>query len=153
MQQPLHPYQYSRIILSPFFTQKDFPEDLEKLIPNSKSIVYPRYETRGDLNRAVRTLCEWLEKRVAEHQTYNTEVVVCLLGHSMGGIAGAEAILAYTDNTNCPIKFIGLIAYDTPFFGVHKNVHTSGMFHGRVIEFITGNSGSNNLICSISCSR
>ncbi|CAG8633690.1 7427_t:CDS:2, partial [Paraglomus occultum] len=105
----------------------NFPEDLENLIPNSKSIVYPRYETRGDLNQAVRTLCEWLEERVAEHQTYDTEVVVCLLGHSMGGIVSAEAILAYTDTMNCPVRFIGLFAYDTPFFGVHKNVHTSAV--------------------------
>jgi len=71
----------------------------------------------------------------------------------------AEAMLADTDTMNCPVKFIGLIAYDTPFFGVHKNVHTSGMSNDRVVESIILvhmsqlDLTSSYTLCSISYSR
>jgi alpha-beta hydrolase superfamily lysophospholipase len=74
---------------------------------------------------------------IERQQKHGEEVVVCLLGHSMGGILSAEAILKYADMEDPPIKLVGLIAYDTPFFGVHENVRTSGMFVLCVIYSIT----------------
>ena len=56
-------------------------------------IVYPSYETRGDLNQAVEAFCRWLERKVETHEEDGQTVWVCLLGHSMGGILGMSGSL------------------------------------------------------------
>lgn len=57
---------------------------------------------------------------------------VVLLGHSMGGLLAAEAA---TDPSNNPDKYpgaipkriIGIIAFDTPYLGMHPHVVISGI--------------------------
>lgn len=55
-----------------------------------ESIVYPTYNTQGDFKMVVNEFCEWLEIIVKEQDEIknNGQVLVCLLGHSMGGILG-----------------------------------------------------------------
>lgn len=56
---------------------------------------------------------------------------VILLGHSMGGLLAAEAA---TDPSNIPdattgkpCRIVGVIAFDTPFLGMHPHVIISGI--------------------------
>ncbi|CAG8636926.1 9989_t:CDS:2, partial [Scutellospora calospora] len=112
-----------------------FPERLQHILTSSKpsldteSIVYPQYETRGDLKKAVELFCEWLEKIVKEREDIISSpdrkgnIWICLIGHSMGGILAADTILKYASQ-ECPTapKIIGLFAFDTPYYGVHENV-------------------------------
>ncbi|CAG8634480.1 3971_t:CDS:2 [Funneliformis caledonium] len=106
----------------------DFPNRLQHVLQEkifnieTRSIVYPRYETRGNLKEAVETFCLWLENEVKK---LTGNVRVCLLGHSMGGILAADTILRYenqTIRTACKPNIIGLFAYDTPYYGVHRDV-------------------------------
>ncbi|CAI2184382.1 5902_t:CDS:2 [Funneliformis geosporum] len=106
----------------------DFPKRLQHVLQETisnikiRSIVYPRYETRGELKEAVERFCLWLENEVLK---LTGNVRVCLLGHSMGGILAADTILKYanqTVKTTCKPNIIGLFAYDTPFYGVHPDV-------------------------------
>ncbi|CAG8639303.1 2021_t:CDS:2, partial [Dentiscutata heterogama] len=116
-------------------TFMDFPGRLQHLLTSSKpgldteSIVYPQYETRGDLNKAVDLFCTWLELKVKECEEKinsldkKSNVWICLIGHSMGGILAAETILKYASQKDpIPPKIIGLFAFDTPYYGVHERV-------------------------------
>ncbi|RIB19811.1 hypothetical protein C2G38_2180846 [Gigaspora rosea] len=111
-------------------TFKDFPGRLQHLLTSSKpgldteSIVYPQYETRGDLKKAVELFCAWLEQKIKEcEENRKGNVAICLIGHSMGGILAADTILKYASQESpTPPKIIGLFAFDTPYYGVHERV-------------------------------
>jgi thioesterase domain-containing protein len=45
--------------------------------------------------------------------------VVILLGHSMGGLLAAEAA---TESSNSDQRIIGVVAFDTPYLGIHPHV-------------------------------
>ncbi|KAF3142361.1 hypothetical protein TWF569_007671 [Orbilia oligospora] len=92
-----------------------FPEHLQqtlqKFLPNIgvKSVVYPRYETRGNLPAAVKCFREWLQDLVLDTEDLNgnrslidPSVRVVLLAHSMGGIVAADTLLSILDDE--PIK-------------------------------------------------
>src|ERR1700687_3425486 len=49
---------------------------------------------------------------------------VIVLGHSMGGLLAAEAA---TDRSNKSHRIIGMIAFDTPYLGMHPHVVVSGI--------------------------
>ncbi|CAI4213199.1 unnamed protein product [Parascedosporium putredinis] len=78
-----------------------FPEDLKKLVSEQlpddhvESIVYPKYETKGDLSQASEALLEWLKGQVMEVRKSHVEapwppndrqVGVILVAHSMGPV-------------------------------------------------------------------
>ncbi|EYE95458.1 esterase/lipase family protein [Aspergillus ruber CBS 135680] len=85
----------------------EFPEHLRALIrrklPAIKvvTIVYPKYETRGDLRESVNRFREWLQDKVIDLEvanrtaspTVDPSVHVFLVGHSMGGIVAADTLL------------------------------------------------------------
>ncbi|KAJ5771218.1 uncharacterized protein N7511_003269 [Penicillium nucicola] len=142
-----------------------FPEHLRvlasKALPaiNVVTAVYPKYETKGDLKECVGRLRDWLQDtvidlEVANHTaspTVDPSVHVALIGHSMGGIVGAEVLLllaaeqpishgptpntehisSETDPIVEPGTFMfphvqGVLAFDTPFLGIAPGVVSYG---------------------------
>ncbi|ODM16843.1 hypothetical protein SI65_07808 [Aspergillus cristatus] len=85
----------------------EFPEHLRALVRrklpavNVVTIVYPKYETRGDLRECVGKFREWLQDKVIDLEvanrtaspTVDPSVHVFLVGHSMGGIVAADTLL------------------------------------------------------------
>jgi len=67
--------------------------------------------------------------RLAPHESPTTDVV--LLGHSMGGIMSAEAVLLPAENpadiSSLQHCVLGTINFDTPFLGMHPGIITSGI--------------------------
>ncbi|KAL1977920.1 hypothetical protein VTN31DRAFT_779 [Thermomyces dupontii] len=132
----------------------DFPSHLVTLLrqalPNLEvlAITYPRYETRGELKECVGRFRDWLQDQVIDLEvangtsspTVDPSVHVMLLGHSMGGIVGAETALLLASerpissgssenngNAEAAPFFMfphiqGLLAFDTPFLGVSPGV-------------------------------
>ncbi|KAK3504531.1 hypothetical protein B0T13DRAFT_6955 [Neurospora crassa] len=73
--------------------------DLPKI--NVNVVVYPKYETRGDLGECVARFRDWLMNKVIDLEvaagtsspTIDPSVRVVLVGHSMGGIVAAETAI------------------------------------------------------------
>ncbi|OJD17304.1 hypothetical protein AJ78_02592 [Emergomyces pasteurianus Ep9510] len=84
-----------------------FPAHLRALVSHAlpsvdvTAVVYPKFETKGDLNECVAKFREWLQNTVidlevaneAPSPTVDPSVHVFLIGHSMGGIVAAETLL------------------------------------------------------------
>ncbi|RPA96900.1 hypothetical protein L873DRAFT_1810691 [Choiromyces venosus 120613-1] len=128
-----------------------FPFDLKALVGhalpqlNIVSVVYPRYETRGDLMACVAKFREWLQTRVIDLEvaagtqspTVDPSVRTVLVTHSMGGIVAADTLLSILDDQvvksgpNSPEKFMfpyiqGILAFDTPYLGLSPAVFAYG---------------------------
>ncbi|KAL8409002.1 hypothetical protein RB594_007448 [Gaeumannomyces avenae] len=87
-----------------------FPEHLRQLVAeelpkvNVRVVVYPKYETRGDLAECVDRFRDWLLEKVIDIEvnsgtpspTIDPSVRTILIGHSMGGIVAAETVMALT---------------------------------------------------------
>ncbi|KAL5612646.1 hypothetical protein BROUX41_004259 [Berkeleyomyces rouxiae] len=132
-----------------------------------KVLVYPRYETRGNLGECVGRFRDWLQEKVIDLEveagthspTIDPSIHTILIGHSMGGIVAAETVIALTsdtpilpttssspttddDSTGCTtgatdasVPFSnglmfpyvqGVLAFDTPFFGVSPGIVAHG---------------------------
>lgn len=73
-------------------------------------LVYPKYETRGDLADCVARFRDWLQEKVIDIEvgkgtpspTVDPSVRVVLCGHSMGGIVAAETVIALTSERLIP---------------------------------------------------
>lgn len=71
-----------------------------------RAIVYPKFETRGDLAECVSRFRDWLLEKVIDIEverhtpspTVDPSVHTILIGHSMGGIVAADTILALTSD-------------------------------------------------------
>jgi hypothetical protein len=67
--------------------------------------------------------------RLCPHESPTTDVI--LLGHSLGGILAAEVTLlfSHTPNSNWLYqhRILGVIAFDTPFLGMHPRVVGTGI--------------------------
>ncbi|KAL1969300.1 hypothetical protein VTN77DRAFT_9492 [Rasamsonia byssochlamydoides] len=145
-----------------------FPEHLtafvSRALPNIDvlAVTYPKYETRGELKECVARFREWLQDKVIDLEvanqtpspTIDPSVHVILLGHSMGGIVGAETLLllaseqplpppsslnkrteSATGRPSSPVETApffmfphiqGLVAFDTPFLGIAPGVVSHG---------------------------
>ncbi|MCJ1381258.1 hypothetical protein MMC17_004367 [Xylographa soralifera] len=96
-----------------------FPEHLRALVSHAlpqvsvSAIVYPQFETRGDLKECVVRFREWWDLSVHHHKlqnkvidlevkagtpspTVDPSVRTVLIGHSMGGIVAADTLLSIT---------------------------------------------------------
>ncbi|CAL5871138.1 uncharacterized protein PFLUO_LOCUS5384 [Penicillium psychrofluorescens] len=144
----------------------NFPEQLRTLVSKALpaiqvvTVVYPRYETKGDLKETVGRFREWLQNTVIDLEvanqtaspTVDPSVHVFLVGHSMGGIVGAEALLLLAAEQPIPPNFApgtsgaqpdgdspvvepgtfmfphvqGVLAFDTPFLGIAPGVMAYG---------------------------
>ncbi|KAK2041674.1 hypothetical protein LZ31DRAFT_586325 [Colletotrichum somersetense] len=133
-------------------TFHDFPDDLKrsvtKQLPDHRveSIVYPQYETKGELAQAAEAFLSWLKERVMDVRKANVEkpwppkdreVGVVLVAHSMGGFVAADALfLAVNERANCnpseddPIFPLiqGILTFDTPYNGLARSMFVYGGF-------------------------
>ncbi|KAL7410976.1 hypothetical protein BDY24DRAFT_371693 [Mrakia frigida] len=121
-------------------TFKKFPERVNHIVQETftesvivESIVFPAYETKGDLGAATDAFIDWLASLTVEKENGEglgrgagkARIVLC--GHSMGGLLAADALLKIARSRPDVSSFlwpriIGLIAFDTPFLGLHPSV-------------------------------
>ncbi|KAM5346957.1 hypothetical protein ACJ41O_009962 [Fusarium nematophilum] len=129
----------------------DFPYDLKKsvakLLPDDKveSVVYPQYETAGELSQASEAFLEWLKERVMEIRKTHSDkpwpprdrdVGVVLVAHSMGGFVAADTLfLALNDRAanesddSLIFPLIqGILTFDTPYNGLARSMFVYGAF-------------------------
>ncbi|GLA31076.1 hypothetical protein AnigIFM63326_009516 [Aspergillus niger] len=116
----------------------NFPRDVHDLLKASLAQthitytkIYPRYKTRGPIHVARDDIIRWLSPHMAP------DLDLILLGHSIGGLIAADVALAQSyptaghfPNSDLNNIFVGLVAFDTPFLGLHPRVITTAA--GRV---------------------
>ncbi|OBT65207.1 hypothetical protein VE03_04723 [Pseudogymnoascus sp. 23342-1-I1] len=142
-------------------TFSSFPKHLTTLLspslPNTNIVplVYPAYETRGDLAAAVASFRTWLLDHVIDLEvaaetpspSVAPSVHIVLVGHSMGGIVAADALLGIASEqtilpseaghgwekntipspaTNLFPNIRGVLAMDTPYLGISPGVLAYG---------------------------
>ncbi|KAF4991184.1 hypothetical protein FGRMN_7989 [Fusarium graminum] len=135
-----------------------FTRDLRDLVRealpkiNVEVVVYPKYETRGDLGNCVSRFRDWLQNKVIDMEvaagtpspTIEPSVRTILIGHSMGGIVAAEMLISlasekpiYTEDgiqksetptfNSLMFPYIqGVLAFDTPYLGISPGVVAHG---------------------------
>ena len=138
-------------------TFHSFPEDLRGLLASALpeidvvTVIYPQYDTRGDLTRCVNQFKEFLLNKVIDIEVTNGTpaptvapgVHVVLCGHSMGGIVAAEAALSIARDETVPKGGVAaqgeqtpssllfphiaaVVAFDTPMLGISPTVLAHG---------------------------
>lgn len=132
-----------------------FPGDLRALVSNAfpnlnvKTVVYPQYETRGDLPSCVANFREWLQNRVFDLEVaagnpspiFEPSVRTILVAHSMGGIVAADTLLSILDDDIITLPngrkqrkgvgfmfphIQGILAFDTPYLGLSPAMFAYG---------------------------
>ncbi|KAG1752628.1 uncharacterized protein EDB91DRAFT_1243392 [Suillus paluster] len=120
-------------------TFENFPARLEHVLKETienlkvECILFPSYETKGQLNAAVEHFADWLTTLTVQREVADgngggagkARIVLC--GHSMGGLLAADALLAFVNSRpdkDAPLwpKIIACIAFDTPYLGLHPAV-------------------------------
>ncbi|KAL2209205.1 hypothetical protein CC79DRAFT_1367397 [Sarocladium strictum] len=132
-------------------TFHEFPDDLRrqlgKQLPDHivKSVVYPKYETKGELAQASEAFLEWLKERVMDERKSACEtpwppsddkVGVVLVAHSMGGFVAADTLfLALNERASNPNSndqlfplIQGILTFDTPYNGLARSMFVYGAF-------------------------
>ncbi|KAF7560554.1 hypothetical protein G7046_g3596 [Stylonectria norvegica] len=132
-------------------TFHEFPNDLKKevakLLPDNQveSVIYPKYETKGELAQASEAFLEWLKERVMEIRKTSSEkpwppsdrdVGVILVAHSMGGFVAADSLFltlnekAANSNQEAIIFPLiqGILTFDTPYNGLARSMFVYGAF-------------------------
>ncbi|RFU24916.1 hypothetical protein B7463_g11422, partial [Scytalidium lignicola] len=151
-----------------------FPEHLRAMVSRGlpkvdvRAIVYPKFETRGDLTECVSRFRDWLQEKVidieVEHQTpsptIEPSVHTILVGHSMGGIVAADTMISITSDqaidshateiTSSDAAILnafmfpyiqGVLAFDTPYLGISPGV----VAHGAESHFQTATTAYTQL--------
>lgn len=120
-------------------TFSSFPKRLEHVLSKSidnvvtECVVFPEYETKGDLTAAVEAFSEWLTKLVVEKEVAGGEgggagkAKIVLCSHSMGGLLAADTLIEFVQNrpdADAPLwpRIIACLAFDTPYLGLHPHV-------------------------------
>ncbi|KJA29855.1 hypothetical protein HYPSUDRAFT_126823 [Hypholoma sublateritium FD-334 SS-4] len=119
----------------------DFPQRLQHLLLETlehstvEVVVFPAYETKGELDKAVVRFADWLTTLTVEREVASglgagkAKVVLC--GHSMGGLLAADTLREFVNSRpdkKAPLwpKIVACIAYDTPYYGLHPFVVKNG---------------------------
>ncbi|KAB5513323.1 hypothetical protein GE09DRAFT_1162527 [Coniochaeta sp. 2T2.1] len=128
-----------------------FPEDLKKTISSNlndehiESVVYPRYETKGELAESTEAFLGWLKERVMEVRKSHLatpwppndrNVGVILVAHSMGGFVAVDTLFRIlndrqaSDSPSSPMFPLiqGILTFDTPFNGLARSMFVYGAF-------------------------
>ncbi|KZP17327.1 hypothetical protein FIBSPDRAFT_934031 [Athelia psychrophila] len=102
---------------------KSFPKDLQQhlasLFPahlRVQSSLYPTYKSKKPISFATHNFLQWLSTQPPGP--------VILMAHSMGGLLAADAA---TDTSDKHHRIMGMIAFDTPYLGMHPHVVISGI--------------------------
>ncbi|KAJ7682618.1 hypothetical protein DFH06DRAFT_1161664 [Mycena polygramma] len=116
----------------------EFPERLQHIltetVPNVsvQSIVFPAYETKGDLTEAVIKFADWLTTLTVEKEVASgggagkAKLILC--GHSMGGLLAADTLRELLKGRETQPDFVlwpkivAIISFDTPYLGLHPGV-------------------------------
>ncbi|KPI35005.1 uncharacterized protein AB675_11951 [Cyphellophora attinorum] len=87
------------------------------------SKIYPKYKSRKNITFARDDFSTWL----LPHDSPTTDII--LVGHSLGGILAAEVVLLplKAGARESRHRILGLIAFDTPFLGMHPGVVSTGI--------------------------
>ncbi|PQE05275.1 alpha beta-Hydrolase protein [Rutstroemia sp. NJR-2017a BVV2] len=110
-------------------------------------LMYPKYETKGDLSESTGKFLDWLKEKVVEVRKEKTEnpwppndksVGVVLVAHSMGGFVASDALFSILDDhheqeekdSNHIIFPLvqGILAFDTPYNGLARSMFVYGAF-------------------------
>ncbi|KAF8888854.1 hypothetical protein BD779DRAFT_434842 [Infundibulicybe gibba] len=114
-------------------TFQSFPTDLQQYLSTHvpphldvkiQSSLYPTYKSVKPISFATKNFLEWLSTQPPGP--------VILLGHSMGGLLAADAATHISNNPDHypgakPRRIIGMIAFDTPYLGMHPHVVITGI--------------------------
>lgn len=127
----------------------EFPRHLAKILQGAVPsdirvwpIIYPQYETAGELSTAMELfktfLIPYLDERYKEPGSEKSgdkrkrakpgENAAILVGHSMGGILIAETVLNLQPAQQAQI--LGVLAFDTPYLGLNPNILTNATDRG-----------------------
>ncbi|KAH6688419.1 hypothetical protein F5X68DRAFT_168281 [Plectosphaerella plurivora] len=132
-------------------TFHEFPYDLKKEVsrhlPDQRieSVVYPTYETKGELAQATEAFLGWLKERVMDVRKthlekpwppHDRDVGVILVAHSMGGFVAADTLflaLKERDESDAADKPLfpliqGILTFDTPYNGLARSMFVYGAF-------------------------
>ncbi|KAF7775923.1 hypothetical protein Agabi119p4_4316 [Agaricus bisporus var. burnettii] len=120
----------------------EFPKRLQHILSETiknvqvESIIFPAYETKGELNEAVIRFADWLTTLTVERENKlgrgagSAKIVLC--GHSMGGFLAADSVLEFVKtlpDKDCPLwpNIIACVTFDTPFLGINPAVVKNGV--------------------------
>ncbi|KAI8625919.1 hypothetical protein F5Y19DRAFT_235200 [Xylariaceae sp. FL1651] len=132
-------------------TFRTFPDDLKsqitKQLPDDhvESVVYPKYETKGELGQCSAAFLSWLKERVMDVRKVHCEkpwppndrdVGVILVAHSMGGFVASDTLFLVLNEWlaneagNSPMFPLiqGILTFDTPFNGLARSMFVYGAF-------------------------
>ncbi|KAI1503421.1 hypothetical protein F5X99DRAFT_407003 [Biscogniauxia marginata] len=132
-------------------TFRTFPYDLKtqvaKKLPDHsvESIVYPKYETKGELGQCSEAFLSWLKEKVMEVRKthcekpwppHDRDVGVVLVAHSMGGFVASDSLFLILNeriSNDNEMSFIfpliqGILTFDTPFNGLARSMFVYGAF-------------------------
>ncbi|KAI0835046.1 hypothetical protein F5Y06DRAFT_306425 [Hypoxylon sp. FL0890] len=132
-------------------TFRTFPDDLRERVAsklpdhNVESIVYPKYETRGELGQCCASFLSWLKEKVMDVRKAHSEkpwpphdrdVGVILVAHSMGGFVASDTLflilnerIAHSQEGTPIFPLIqGILTFDTPYNGLARSMFVYGAF-------------------------
>ncbi|KAI1370380.1 hypothetical protein F4677DRAFT_365176 [Hypoxylon crocopeplum] len=132
-------------------TFRTFPSDLKSRVAsklpdhNVESIVYPKYETKGELGQCCSSFLSWLKEKVMDVRKTHSEkpwpphdrdVGVILVAHSMGGFVASDTLFLILNERivhgqeESPIFPLiqGILTFDTPFNGLARSMFVYGAF-------------------------
>ncbi|KAH9999699.1 hypothetical protein F4779DRAFT_635832 [Xylariaceae sp. FL0662B] len=132
-------------------TFRNFPQDLQNCVAsklpdqNVESIVYPKYETKGELGQCCVSFLAWLKEKVMDARKAHTEkpwppqdrdVGVILVAHSMGGFVASDTLflilnekIANGQQGSITFPLVqGILTFDTPYNGLARSMFVYGAF-------------------------